>query len=285
MPEHYSWFTYLMSLPGLQNLQRAFTRQFPYAWPALDAQNGREIPLEASALSIFSILVIILFALIARMRIARTETALVPEGKLTIASFMERFAEAFYGTLKDALGPKDAKYFLPIIGTCAVFIFFSNAIGLIPGFSPPTSNLNVTLACALIVFVLTHYYGLKRNGAVYLKHFLGPMPVLAPLLLPLELISHCVRPASLAIRLMVNMFVDHLLVTVFMTLIAFLVPVPVLILGVLVVTVQTYVFCLLATVYIQVAIEHHEEGEHGHEGAATGEAHDGHGHAAAAAHG
>ena len=144
------------------------------------------------------------------------------------------------------------------VWTVWAFIFFSNVLGLIPGFSPPTSNFNVTLACGLIVFTLTHYYGLKRTGPAYLKHFLGPMPALIPLMLPLEVISHMVRPISLAIRLCVNLFVDHMVISVFTALTLLFIPVPFMVLGVLVVVLQTYVFCLLSTIYFQLAIEQHE---------------------------
>jgi F-type H+-transporting ATPase subunit a len=264
MPEHTSWFTYLMTLPGLENLRRAinysaFNQSITYPRNPENPAEAMPLTLEYTALAVFVILLVLLVALMARARVARTESALVPEGKLTVASFMENFVEAFYGMLKDALGAKDAKFFLPIIGTCAVFIFFSNALGLVPGFAPPTSNLNVTLACGLVVFFCTHFFGLKRNGVAYLKHFIGPVWWLAPLMLPLELISHIARPLTLGIRLMVNMFVDHLVVSVFTVLLALFLPVPIMLMGILVVVVQTYVFCLLSTVYIQMAIEHHEE--------------------------
>ncbi len=271
MPEHTSWFTYLMALPGLHNLERALTGKvvtYPYQVdPATGASVPTPVTLEYTALAIFVILLVLLFVLIARARVARTETAVVPEGELTVASFMENFVEIFYGMLKDSLGPKDARVFLPIIGTCAVFIFFGNAIGLIPGFAPPTSNLNVTLACGLVIFFTTHLYGFKRNGAAYLKHFLGPVIWLAPLMILIELISHIVRPITLGIRLMVNMFVDHLVVSVFTVLVALVLPVPIMVMGILVVAVQTYVFCLLSTVYIAMAIEQHDDHgeEHGHD--------------------
>lgn len=271
MPEHTSWFSYLMTLPGLHNLERALTGRIVTYPSAIDPESGRSIPtpltLEYTSLAILAILVILLFVVITRARITRTEAALVPEGKLTIASFMENFVEIFYGMLKDSMGPKDARFFLPIIGTCAVFIFFSNALGVIPGFAPPTSNFNVTFGCGLVIFLSTHYFGLRRHGLTYLKHFLGPVMWLAPLMLVIELISHLVRPVTLGIRLAVNMFVDHLVVGMFTMLVALILPVPIMVLGILVVVVQTYVFCLLSTVYIAMAIEDDEdhESEHGHD--------------------
>lgn len=300
MPDHTSWFTYLLSLPNFRALWALFnhTGCINEAHEVVAMEGGRcpagahvaELPnhltypahtpvtLEYTTLLLFVFGLIVVFTLVTRARLANTEAAKIPEGRLTIASFTENFVEAFYNMLKDALGARDAKYFLPIIGTCALLIFFSNALGLIPGFSPPTSNFNVTLACGLIIFFSTHLYGLRRNGVAYLQHFIGPVWWLFWLMLPLEVISHLVRPISLAIRLCVNLFVDHLVVSVFTGLVFIFIPVPVMILGVLVVVLQTYVFCLLATIYIQLAIEHHEEHatDHGHEG--HGAPHDPHQH-------
>ncbi len=285
MPDHTSWFSYLLTLPGLHALEQAvehmgLNRSISHTSESVLNHPHAPVTLEYTLLALFAVLLVLVFALITRARIAQTEKALIPEGRLTISSFTENFVEAFYNVLKDALGAKDAKYFLPIIGTCALFIFFSNALGLIPGFAPATANFNVTFACGLVIFITTHVFGLRRNGVAYLKHFLGPKWYLVPLMLPLELISHIARPITLAIRLMVNMFVDHLVVSVFTVLIALVIPVPIMLMGVLVVTVQTYVFCLLSTVYVQMAIEHHDDhgDDHGHQ-----KAHDkSHGHAAEA---
>ena len=154
------------------------------------------------------------------------------------------------------------KYFLPLLGTLAFFIFFSNISGQIPGFVPPTSNLNTTAACALIVFFTTHIYGFKANGMKYLKHFLGPVWWLSPLMLPIEIIGHLARPLSLSMRLFGNIFGDHTVLAVFMLLVPLIVPLPMLLLGIFVAIVQTFVFMLLSMIYIGGAIEHHEEEHH-----------------------
>lgn len=295
MPDHTSWFTYLLALPNFRALWAMFNHYgcvnaagqqtaMEAGGLCADGTAAQELPnhfsypantpvtLEYTTIALFVVLLIAGFVLVTRGRIAKTSDAVVPEGSLTVASFTENFVETFYDLLADVLGKKEARHFLPIIGTCALLIFFSNALGLIPGFAPPTSNFNVTLACGLVIFFATHYYGLKHQGAAYLKHFVGPMPALAPLMLPLEIISHLVRPLSLAIRLCVNLFVDHMVVSVFTGLAFLLVPVPIMVLGVLVVVLQTYVFCLLATIYFQLAIDHGDD--HGHD------AHAEHGHAA-----
>ncbi|MGE0786472.1 MAG: F0F1 ATP synthase subunit A [Sandaracinaceae bacterium] len=197
-----------------------------------------------------------------------TKAALIPEDKLTVRTFVEIMVGAVYGMMKSMMGDKAARFFLPLIGTCAFFILFSNALGLVPGFAPPTSSMSVTLACGAIIFVSTHVFGIKEQGAAnYIKHFAGPIWWLAPLMFPIELISHLVRPMSLAIRLMANMFADHAVLGAFFTLATiahlsgFVLPIPVLLLGSLVVVVQALVFCLLSTVYISMAIEH-SEGHH-----------------------
>jgi F-type H+-transporting ATPase subunit a len=264
MPEHTSWFTYLVSLPAIRHYEEALDRYPTY--PA-----GTPVTLEFTAMMVFVIALVLLVALVVRARVSRTKEALVPEGRLTLTSFVENFVEVFYGTLKNTVGAKDAKHFLPLIGTCAVFIFFSNALALIPGFAAATSNFNVTFACGIVIFFATHYYGFKRTGVAYLKHFVGPFWWLAWLIGPVEVISNLIRPATLGLRLAMNMYLDHLLVGAFTNLIAILVPVAIMTIGVVVILVQTYVFCLLSTIYISLAIEHHEE----HHGA---DPHHGHGH-------
>ena len=299
MPDHTSWFTYLLALPNFRALWAMFNHygcvdangaqvameaggMCPGNTPAQELPNHFSYPantpvtLEYTTILLFVVLLIAAFVMITRGRLTKTSEAMVPEGNLTVASFTENFVETFYDLLADVLGKKEARHFLPIIGTCALLIFFSNALGLIPGFAPATSNFNVTLACGLVIFFATHFYGLKHQGAAYLKHFIGPMPALAPLMLPLEIISHLVRPVSLAIRLAVNLFVDHMVVAVFTGLAFLIVPVPIMVLGVLVVVLQTYVFCLLATIYFQLAIEHSDD---------HGDAHAAHGHGAETAHG
>lgn len=139
-----------------------------------------------------------------------------------------------------------------------MFIFFANVLALLPGFPVATSSLNVTLGCALVVFVLFNLYGLIENGWSYLKHLAGPAWYLVPLILPIEIISLCVRPITLAVRLMLNMSVDHLILSIVLGLFAVLVPVPLMVLGILVVVLQTLVFTLLTCIYIGLATEHEE---------------------------
>jgi F-type H+-transporting ATPase subunit a len=149
-----------------------------------------------------------------------------------------------------------AKKYFPLIGASAMFVFFSNVFALIPGFPVATSSLSITLGCAIVVFICFNAYGLATNGFGYIAHLAGPAWYLAWLVFPIELISLCVRPMTLAVRLMLNMSVDHLIVGIFLSLVSLIVPIPAMILTVLIVLIQTLVFTLLTCIYIGLATEH-----------------------------
>ncbi len=162
-------------------------------------------------------------------------------------------------TLEDAMGSYGRKFF-PLIAGLAVFILFGNLMGLIPGFTQPTANLNTTLALAIISFLVYNYEGVKKHGLInYLKHFAGPIPIMAPLMFPIEVISHLSRILSLSFRLFGNMYGDEMVVMVLMILVPFFIPVT----GEFVVFansfLQTFIFCILTVVYISSAIEEFEE--------------------------
>lgn len=258
MPHGHSWFD-LAFATFYENLERL---GHVLGWPFNDEgkswYQGQEIGVQHLAGSIAVLLLLLLLSLIVVGKLRNTDEALIPEERFSFRTFVELVVSATYGMMSDMMGPKAAKYFLPLIGTCAFLIFFSNAIGLVPGFLPPTDNVNTTAAYAIIIFFATHIYGVKEHGLAYFKHFLGPIGWLAPLMLPIEIVSHIVRPVTLAVRLAANMTADHLVLTIFLGLVPFLVPIPMYVLGVIVVTVQTLVFCLLSTVYISMAIAHEE---------------------------
>ncbi|MDW7709853.1 MAG: F0F1 ATP synthase subunit A [Deferrisomatales bacterium] len=206
-------------------------------------------------------LIILTLAFLARARIRTenlTDEDLVPEGRLTVRTVMEVMVSAILGIMRDSMGHV-APRFLFLVGTLGFFILFSNLSGLVPGFSAPTGNLNTTLACALVVFAMTHVYGFREHGVSYLKHFAGPFWWLAWLMIPIEIISHLARPMSLSLRLFGNMTGEHKVGAVFFMLVPFGVPIFTLVLGIFVGTIQTFVFMLLTMVYFSGAIEH---GEH-----------------------
>ena len=190
-----------------------------------------------------------------------TKTAdkgIVPPRKMNLRNFFEYTAESVYGMVEGAMGEKNAPRFFPLICTLWIFILFGNLIGLIPGFISPNDTLKTNVGLALLVFVLTHYYGVREHGISYLKHFLGPSLPLAPLMLPIELISHLARPLSLSLRLMGNMLADHKVVFAFFSMVPLVVPIPFMLLGLLVCLIQAIVFCTLTMVYIGMAVEHEE---------------------------
>ncbi len=263
MGEHSTWFDFLNAFPGWQHLQataehylgRGPGTAHPWAFAMLsDTHFTLTHVLEAMLVALF----LIFGAFAYKGAVARRENALVPPSRFTLRNLFEMFCDGVLSTMEGVMGKKNAIKYMPFIGSLAFFIFFCNALALLPGFAPPTDTLKTNLALALLVFLATHYYGVREHGLKYFKHFLGPIPWLAPLMLPIELISHIARPMSLSMRLMGNMASDHKVVATFTTLVPLLVPVPFLVLGTLVVIVQTLVFCLLSMVYISMAVAHEE---------------------------
>jgi F-type H+-transporting ATPase subunit a len=180
----------------------------------------------------------------------------VPEGNVTFRNFFEIVAEKLYAFVASVMGEHDAKVYFPVVASLFLFIFTSNIIGLVPGFLPPTDNINTTLAAGLFVFVFYNYQGLKANGMGYLKHFLGPVWYLAPLMLVIEIVSHVFRPLSLALRLRGNIMGDHVVLHVFTDLVPYVLPVIFYGMGVFVSFIQAFVFCLLTMVYISLSTAH-----------------------------
>jgi len=261
MNEHGSWFDLL---PGLHNLE-AYARLHLSRTKVGIAQ----FPSAFDLTHVYSVTLVLLFVTIGALAFRSAvkgggDQAIVPPPRFNLRNLFELFSDAVLSVATGVMGEKNAKRFLPLIGTLAFFIFFSNCLALIPGFAPPTATLKTNVALALTVFVLTHVYGVMEHGLGYFKHFLGPVIWLAPLMLPIELVSHVARPLSLSLRLLGNIAADHKVVSAFFALVPLLVPVPFLILGVLVCIVQTLVFCLLTMVYIQGAVAHDGHGDEGH---------------------
>jgi len=169
-------------------------------------------------------------------------------------NFMEVVVGGVENLIEETMGPKGKTYF-PLIATFALFILVSNLIALIPGFYPPTANLNTNAALALTVFAMTHIVGLKEHGVGYIKHFMGPILLLAPLMIIIEMIGHLARPVSLSLRLFGNMYGHEIVLMIFFALVPFLLPIPMMLMGVLVAFIQTFVFTLLAMIYIAGALE------------------------------
>jgi F-type H+-transporting ATPase subunit a len=162
--------------------------------------------------------------------------------------------EGLESYIEEIMGP-EGKHYFTLIASLFLFILVCNLQGLVPGFDSPTANINTTLALALVSFSATHYIGLKRHGIGYVKHFMGPMWGLAPLMFPIEVISHFARVLSLTFRLFGNMVAKHKLLLVLALLAPYIAPVPILGLGLLVAFVQAGVFTLLTMLYLTGSIE------------------------------
>ena len=205
---------------------------------------------EAGADAIAYTWLIMLLLLVVSL-LATKSISSVPSG---LQNFMEVVIGGIENMINETMGEKGKAYF-PLIATLALFILVSNLIGLVPGFFPPTANLNTTAACAVVVFLSTHIVGVKEHGFHYLKHFLGPIWWLAPLMFFIEIIGHLSRPLSLSLRLFGNMNGHELVLMIFFALAPFLVPLPMMLMGVLVSFIQAFVFMLLAMIYIQGSLE------------------------------
>ncbi|HRH00926.1 MAG TPA: F0F1 ATP synthase subunit A [Polyangiaceae bacterium] len=261
MPEHTSFLSYLVAMfPALGKNMENFGNTFVGHHPVGEHQAE---PIAAVVL-VVAILLGIAFAV--RKQIADYDKSVIPDETLSLRTLVEVVVTYFYTLMRDMMGPERAKRYFPIIGTSALFILVANFLGMIPGFLPPTSSLNVTAACAIIIAVAFNYYGVKENGLGYFKHMMGPVLPLAILIFPLELLTmFVIRPVTLALRLMLNIAVDHLLASIMVAIFALFLPIPILILGTLVAGVQALVFCLLASIYITLATEHEDHGDgHGH---------------------
>lgn len=217
---------------------------------------------------LFAALVAVLLAVSAlRYRAAVTaqgEAALLPARSLGFRAVFEGLCDMVFGLMDGVMGEKNARKHLPLVGSLFFFILFSNLISLLPGFRAPTDTLKTNLALSTLVFLATHIYGIRAHGLGYLQAFTGHLPLtfpaflFIPLMIPIEVLSHLIRPMSLSIRLMVNMFADHTVLLVFFGLVPLVVPVPFLVLGIFVCVVQAVVFTLLSASYIGMAIAHEE---------------------------
>jgi len=203
----------------------------------------------------YSYLAMIICIVLAKAATSRME--MIPRG-------MQNVMEAFVGGLDDFLydqtgDRKKALIIFPMIATFAYLILISNYMGLVPGFMSPTANLNVTLGLTSVSIFTYHALGVRFHGIKYLKHFMGPIPAMAPLMFPIEIFSHIGRILSLSIRLFGNMVSKEILLgLLFMLAGPYLAPLPIMILGCLVCLIQTFIFMMLSIVYsVEAMAEEH----------------------------
>ena len=185
--------------------------------------------------------------------LASRSISLVPAGAQNVFEMLVGSLEEF---MVEITG-EEGRAFFPFIATLFIFILTCNLMGLIPGFFSATANINTPLSMALCTFIFTHYLGVKYHGVKYIKHFLGPIPWLAPLFFPIEIIGHCARVLSLTLRLFGNIMGEDLVLAILLLLAGkFLAPLPMMFLAVFTSTVQAFIFTLLAMMYFAGSMEH-----------------------------
>lgn len=196
-------------------------------------------------------LIIIGLVIVVKLTVRRIE--LVPKGGQNVFEVVISGIEEF---MVGVTG-EEGRYLFPLIGTLAFFILISNYMGMVPGFFGPTANVNTTAACAIIVVFYTHVVGVKFHGLKYIKHFMGPIWWLSPLIFVVEVIGHFARILSLSIRLFGNIMGEELVLAILMFLAGmYLAPLPMMFLGLFTGGVQAFIFCLLSMMYFAGAIEH-----------------------------
>jgi F-type H+-transporting ATPase subunit a len=215
------------------------------------APNEIVIPTHVVMETIIVLFIIVFFGIL------RSRLSVEKPGHLQQA--FELFVEFLNEQLESNIG-HDGHKSLNIIGTFGVFIVCANLLGLIPGLASATSNVNVPAGCAIVVFLYYQFQGMKKQGLIkYLKHFMGPVLPLAPLMIIIEVIGHLARPVTLTIRLFANIMAEELVITIFFGLIPLLVPLPFMAFAIFGGLLQAFIFCTLAMVYLggAVATEDH----------------------------
>ncbi len=198
---------------------------------------------------------LVVFAARVRRKLGATEAALEPEDGVTVRNLAESLVEAISGLAEGVIG-HGAERYVPLLASFFVFILACNLIGLVPGFSPPTSDFNITFGLGVVSFIAYQVAGAREHGLRYVKQFLGSVVLLYPLMLVVELFSHVFRPVSLGIRLFANMLADHYVVEIFTGLTKIGIPVAFYGLGAFVCVVQAFVFTMLSAIYIALAVSH-----------------------------
>jgi F-type H+-transporting ATPase subunit a len=256
--------------------------QHPFTWFNLLPDGLQHTIGDHTFFAIVAVLLLIWFAASARGALAKAQDPSIPAAELSSRNVAELILQLIVSQ-SDAIIGKAGRKYVPFYGTFFLFILTSNLMGLLPGFAPPTGNLNTTLGLAIVSFIGYNVIGVREQGVSYFKHFVGPMTSLpgasmvakvafVPLLLVsvlfffiLELFSHGFRPVSLSLRLFGNMMGDHEVIGAFIGLTKLVVPVAFYVMGTLVSLIQAFVFTLLSMIYVALAIAHGHDDAHAHE--------------------
>ncbi len=197
----------------------------------------------------------------------RAKLSLIPGG-------LQQVMEAYFGFIRNLAGssiPRHSEKYIPFIGTLGLLIFVNNFMGMIPFFGTGNSNWNVTLGCAILVFLVYNFEGTRVNGLAYWKHLAGPCsnPFLVILgiflIFPLEFLGLFIRIFSHSMRLFLNMALEHTIAAAIFGVVALAVPTVLMFLGFITVAVQALVFITLTAVYIGQAVQDMHHDDHGHD--------------------
>jgi F-type H+-transporting ATPase subunit a len=228
--------------------------EHPFTWFSLLPKPLSLLP-EHTVTAWFVMIVLVLLALRFRAAVGKAQDPVIPEAGLSIRNVLEALIDIVVGLSDSIMGHHGRKY-ASLFVSLFLFILASNFLGLVPGFLPPTSVFWTNLGLGLVSFFAYHYFGVQAHGVGYFKQFLGPMLLLAPLFVLIEVFSHIFRPMSLAIRLYGNMSGDHLVLEIFTNLTKLGIPVIFYILGSLVSVIQAAIFTILSVIYVAMAISH-----------------------------
>ena len=251
MHEDTTWFDYL---PGYHNLELYFKHYLGRTWSNSIFPPQEHFSITHLILTIIVFLFLIIMGVRFYIRAKRPESV-IPSDKLTFFSFFDLIFDWIYGLALETLeDPKDVGIVFSVAAGIFIYILFANFIGLIPGLEAPSMHLQFNLSMAIVVFVLTHYFGIKKHKFAYIKQFLGDVWYMSPLFFVLEIISHLARPLSLTVRLLGNMFADHKIVGLFSLMFPLILPLPFMFLGLFVAFLQAGVFMMLAIIYFSLAM-------------------------------
>jgi len=256
--------------------------EHPFTWYNLLPEALQHAIGDHTFFALIAALLLVLFAFAARSALAKAQDPTVPAAEFGSRNIAELLIQLVVNQSDQIIGKQGRKY-VPFFATFFFFILLSNLLGLLPGFAPPTGNLNTTLGLAVCSFIGYNVIGVREQGGAYFKHFIGPMtglpassilgklaflPVLllsAVFFFILEIFSHGFRPVSLSLRLFGNMMGDHEVIAAFTNLTKVVVPVAFYAMGTLVSVIQAFVFTLLSMIYVALAITHGHDEEHAHD--------------------
>ena len=193
-----------------------------------------------------------------RIHINNLGDNIIPSRSFGFMTFVEMIMEFIYSLVQGVIGEGQFKKYMPLMSTIFLFIFFCNLSGMIPGFPPATENFSSNLAMGFTIFLVYNFAGIKEHGFAYIKQFTGPILLLVPLMFIIETVGHIARPLSLSLRLMGNIFGDHLVFGVLASfpVIGWVFPGLFLFFGLLVASIQSLVFTLLSSIYVSMAVSH-----------------------------